>query len=664
MNTFSLSEGFISQYRGKHPEWGPLGYVTYKRTYARPIYEENRTEEYWETVQRVVEGTYSIQKWHCDTYKLPWNGNKAQRSAQEMYKLMWNFKFLPPGRGLWMMGTDFIWSKGGAALNNCAFVSTKEINLDFAEPFCFLMDMSMLGVGVGGDTKGAGLAKIKEPRQGDFTFTVEDSREGWVELIRTYLNAYVGKGSVPKDVDYSKVRPYGALIKGFGGTSSGPKPLQDLVKDIQTVLNPLINQTITGSGIVDLFNMIGRCVVAGNVRRTAEIMFGDPEDIEFLELKNPEVNGPRMNPDTGWGWTSNNSVFAELGMDYSEVAYRTGIAGEPGYFWLENARAYGRMSDPPNWKDRLAEGANPCVEQTLESYELCCLVETFPARHNSYSEYERTLKFAYLYAKTVTLLATHNPRTNAVMLRNRRIGTSQSGIAQSFGKHGVREHFRWCDEGYKYLGDLDTVYSDWLCVPRSKKTTSVKPSGSISKLPGATPGIHFPEAEYYYVTMRFDSGSDLLKAHQKAGYRVEKGEGHTTSIVYFPVHEENFYKSVVDQTMWEQLEIAAQMQAYWADNQVSVTIKFKPEEKDQIPLALQLYEKRLKAVSFMPLKTVEEYRAMGYKHPPIQPITKQEYEDAMKSLKKVKFKKSTETQGFNKVFCDGDTCELSGPDTA
>ena len=164
MADFRLSDNFISGYKGKQPDWGPLGYITYKRTYARPVLDENRTEEWWETVKRVVEGTYQIQKDHCERLKLPWNGNKAQRSAQEMFRLMWDFKFLPPGRGLWMMGTDFVRKRGGASLNNCAFVSTKEIHLDFAEPFTFLMDMSMLGVGVGGDCKGAGKVKIREPR--------------------------------------------------------------------------------------------------------------------------------------------------------------------------------------------------------------------------------------------------------------------------------------------------------------------------------------------------------------------------------------------------------------------------------------------------------------------------------------------------------------------
>lgn len=653
MADFRLSDNFLSDYIGVQPNWGPLGYVTYKRTYARPIEKEGRTEEWWETCRRVVEGTYQIQKEHCERLKLPWNGNKAQRSAQEMFRLMWDFKFLPPGRGLWMMGTDFVQKKGGAALNNCAFVSTRNLNTDFAEPFTFLMDMSMLGVGVGGDTKGAGTVKIRPPRQGDFTFTVEDTREGWVELVRTHLNAWAGLGAIPAQNDFSKVRPYGAPIRGFGGTASGPEPLRKLVEeDIPSILGPLAENedTITGSAIVDLFNAIGKCVVSGNVRRSAEIMFGDPDDQEFLELKNPEVNESRLK---AWRWASNNSVFATVGMQYSDVAARTARNGEPGYIWLDTARAYGRLCDAPTNADALAEGANPCSEQTLESYELCCLVETFPARHEGLEEYIRTLKFAYLYAKTVTLLPTHNERTNAVMLRNRRIGTSQSGIAQSLARHGVREHFRWCDHGYKYLRELDRIYSRWLCIPESIKVTSVKPSGTISLLPGATPGIHFPYGRYYYRTIRFDAGSPLIKPLRRAGYRVVKLENeNNTVVVYFPVQEENYYKGREDVTLWEQLELAAQMQYYWADNQVSVTVTFKPEEANCIQQALEFYETRLKSVSFLPL--VDH----GFEHAPYQMITEKEYERAVKKLKPIEWEDTTETEGFEHKFCDSDVCEI------
>ena len=647
---FKLNEAFISEYKNQQPDWGPIGYVTYKRTYARPILEENRSEEWWETVKRVVEGTFTIQRYHCKRLGVNFNANKAQKSAQEMYRLIWDFKFLPPGRGLWMMGTDFLWKKGGACLNNCSFVSTKALSTDFADPFCFLMDMSMLGVGVGGDTKGAGKVKIRTPRASEEEFVVEDTREGWVELVKTILNSYVGKGHLPTSINYEAIRPYGAHIKGFGGTASGPAPLIRLIQDLQDILDPICGQQITSTAIVDVFNAIGRCVVSGNVRRSAEIMFGEADDQEFLELKDPEINQEMLDK---WRWTSNNSVFVDIGADYSELAAKTAKNGEPGYFWLKTAREYGRMCDPPDYKDMLVEGANPCSEQSLESYELCCLVETFPGRHETLKEYTRTLKFAYLYAKTVTLVKTHNERTNAVMLRNRRVGTSQSGVAQSFQRHGLREHFRWCDEGYKYIRNMDRIYSRFFCVPESVKVTSVKPSGTVSLLPGVTHGIHFPYAEYYWRTMRFDKGSPLTEALRIAGYRIEQGNTETTAIVYFPVKEKNFSRSVQDLSIWEQTEIAAQMQHYWADNQVSVTINFKPEEAKEIKKVLELYDHKLKSISFLP---VEDH---GYDHAPIQPITREKYEEAIKNLKPINLQKSADvnTEEGGK-YCDSEQCML------
>jgi hypothetical protein len=262
------------------------------------------------------------------------------------------------------MGTDYVKKRGGAALNNCAFTSTEHIDIDFAEPFCFLMDMSMVGVGVGSDLKGAGKIKIKKPETNG-VYVVDDSREGWIDLLRVVLNSYVGRAELPCDVDYSKVRPAGALIAGFGGVASGHEPLKDMIKGIRGVLDARIGEYINSADIVDIFNIIGKCVVAGNVRRTAEIMFGDPNDQLFLELKDPTKNQEKL---FSHRWASNNSIFATVGMDYTKVAEMTAKNGEPGYEWLDNARAYSRMGKAPDYKDNRAAGGNPCLEQTLEPY--------------------------------------------------------------------------------------------------------------------------------------------------------------------------------------------------------------------------------------------------------------------------------------------------------
>lgn len=649
VRSFKLSPSFLEEFEGKQPQWGPVGYITFKRTYSRRK-EDGTNEEFWETCKRVVEGAYNVQKRHCYRLGLVWDNVKSQKSAQEMFRRMWEFKWLPPGRGLWMMGTPYIDRVGGAALNNCGFVSTEGIAVDLADPFCWMMDMLMLGVGVGFDAKGAGLVKVHEPKKSDEVFVVEDSREGWVSLLRRTITPYSGRGSLPGRIDYSLVRPAGSPIHGFGGTASGYGPLDELVKNVQGILDPLIGEEITTTAIVDICNLIGRCVVAGNVRRSAEIAFGDPNDEEFMNLKNPDVAGDAL---MHHRWASNNSIFAEVGMDYSKVAEMTAKNGEPGYEWLENAQAYGRMGRDPDYRDRRARGGNPCLEQTLEDRELCCLVETFPGRHESYEDYEKTLKYAYLYAKSVTLIPTHDQRTNQVLLRNRRIGASMSGIIQAMQRHGRRAFFNWCDKGYTYLRELDKIYADWLCVRESIKVTSTKPSGTVSLLPGVTPGIHYPHSEYYIRRIRFQANHSLVGRLKKHGYRVEQDKySPNTVCVEFPVKEEFFDRSKRDVSMWEQLEIAAQVQQYWADNQVSITVTFKPEEAGDIKHALELYETRLKGVSFLPMD------GGGYEQAPYEEITQKEYEKRVKKIKPIMTNGDIEHDQVDR-FCDGDVCTVT-----
>lgn len=644
-HSFDLPESFINKYQNKQPDWGPLGLFTYKRTYARNIEGENRTEEYFETVRRVVEGTFSIQKNHCRRNHLPWDERKAQRTAKRMFELMWDFKFLPPGRGMWAMGTDYVAERGGACLNNCAFVTTENIDKDLAKPFTFLMDMSMVGVGVGFDVRGAGKCEIMRP-EGEIDFTIPDSREGWVEALRLLLTAFSEGGPMPI-YDDSEVRGPGLPIKGFGGTSSGPEPLMRMLDSIRGILEARIGETLSSGDITDIGNYIGVCVVAGNVRRSAEICFGEPTDEEFCLLKQDTEKLMTHR------WASNNSIFATVGMDYTWHAEQTAVNGEPGYEWLDNARAYGRMKDAPNWADRNAVGGNPCLEQTLHNFELCTLVETFPARHENLEEYLETLKIAYLYAKTVTLVPTHWPETNAVMTQNRRIGLSQSGIIKAFNRHGRREITHWCDEGYAFINGMDTQYSNWLGVPRSIKKTSVKPSGTISLLPGEPPGIHYPHSRFYIRRIRLGIDSPLWRAAETAGYVVEPDvkDPENTMVVEFLVEEEHFVRGKEDVSIWEQVANAVVYQKFWADNQVSITVSFKEEERDDIKHTLELYEDSLKGISFLPLSDAV------YPQMPYESISEEVYRERVKDLKEIDLS-AMQHQGESPRGCDGDTCTI------
>ena len=646
---FRLSDSFVEPYKTAAVPWGPLGYVTFKRTYARRLSEFNEgaegTEEWWQTCRRVIEGMFHIQKEHVVRLGLEWNDNKAQKTAKDAFDRLFNLKWTPPGRGLWMMGTKFVEERTGAALFNCAFRSTQDIDRKGGYIFSWIMDALMVGVGVGFDTKGAGTITIKEPTYTNDTLVIDDSREGWVNSVHVLLDGFFLGGNVPK-FDYSEIRPEGAPILGFGGTSSGAGPLIELHDNLKELYNDKIGETISSVDIVDTENLIGRCVVAGNVRRSAALAIGEYDDIRYLEMKNDQEKLYHHR------WGSNNSFNAEVGMDYSWHSEQSQKNGEPGYIWLENARAFGRMKDGINYDDAEVMGFNPCVEQSLHNAEMCCLVETFPAKHEDYEDYVKTLKCAYLYGKTVTLVNTHWPETNAKMLKNRRIGLSQSGIVQAFSKHGRRTMLNWCDNAYDYVKELDTEYSNWLCVPRSIKMTSIKPSGTVSLLNGSTPGIHFPESEYYIRRIRFSDSSPIVPQLQAAGYKTEKDKySPNTTVVEFPIHEEFFTKGKKDVSMWEQLEIAAQYQNYWADNAVSVTVTFTEQESTQLKSALEMYEPRLKAVSFL------KYQDTGYEQAPYEPITEEQYNEMSAKITPVQ-RISTDVAGVGTKYCDGESCEI------
>jgi len=646
---FRLSEQFINKYKETEVPWGPVGYVTFKRTYARRLneFEEGATgtEEWWQTCRRVIEGMFDIQKRHAFMIGIEWNDAKAQKTAKEAYHRLFNLKWTPPGRGLWMMGTKFVYERTGAGLFNCAFRSTKNIADKGGYLFAWMMDALMVGIGVGFDTLGAKSFSVKEPQWTNDTLVIEDSREGWVNSVHILLDGYILGKKVPK-FDFSVIRGKGEPIRGFGGTSSGAGPLIELHDNLKELLDPKVGEMIESVDIVDIENLIGRCVVAGNVRRSAALAIGQFDDKEYLTMKNDQEKLYHHR------WGSNNSFEAKVGMDYTWHAEQSQVNGEPGYIWLDNARYYGRMKDGKRYDDVKVMGFNPCVEQQLENGELCCLVETYPAKHDSYEDYIKTLEIAYMYGKTVTLVNTHWPETNAIMLKNRRIGLSQTGVVQAFNKFGRRKMFQWCDDAYDHVQKLDKEYSDWLCVPRSVRMTSIKPSGTVSLLNGSTPGIHYPENEYYIRRIRFAMNSKLLPPLEQAGYKIEKDAySPNTMCVEFPVKEPFFQKGKRDISMWEQLEIAAQYQYYWADNSVSITVTFQEHEKDEIKDALEMYEARLKAVSFL------KYEETGYKQAPYEPITEKEYKAMVKKITPIK-KIETDEGGVGSKFCSNDTCEI------
>lgn len=616
---FKLNEEFVASYRTKQAPFGyrdaggnSVGEITFLRTYSR--LKEGGTKETWVDVcERVINGMYSLQKEHCKTNRLPWSDAKASASAKEAFDRLFNLKWTPPGRGLWVMGTPIVnVQKNSAALQNCAFVSTLEMTKNNpAAPFAFLMEASMLGVGVGFDDKGADKGfEIYDgkatPEESNYDYVIPDTREGWVESTTTLINFYLKPDQSYPVFDYSEIRPAGEPIRTFGGTAAGAEPLIRLHNYIDRLFTGRAGQLLTRKDIADIGNLIGVCVVSGNVRRSAELLIGSIDDQDFLDLKNAERFPERNSYDPanpGWAWMSNNSVAVTVGTDFSPIVDGIVRNGEPGVIWMDLSRQYGRLIDGVNNKDRRISGYNPCAEQSLESYEMCTLVETYLNRHDSLEDYKRTLKFAYLYAKTVTLLPTHWEQTNAIMQRNRRIGLSMSGIANFADNSGIPVLREWMDKGYATVQAYDDIYSEWLGIRQSIKTTTVKPSGTVSILAGESPGVHWtPGGKYFLRAIRFSNSDPMLPLFRLANYRVEPASESpdTTSVVFFPIKSEA-RRAERDVTVWEKISLAATAQEFWSDNSVSVTVTFDPEtESQQIGAVLHAFDGKLKTVSFLP----------------------------------------------------------------
>jgi adenosylcobalamin-dependent ribonucleoside-triphosphate reductase len=668
--SFRLSDEFVNKYVGIEPPFGfkdaglnSLGEITFIRTYSR-VKEDGKKERWHEVCKRVIEGMYSVQKNHAKENRLPWNDYKAQKSAQEAFDRMFNLKWTPPGRGLWAFGTPMTMEKrNSAALQNCAMVSTRDIDRnDPGALFAWVMDALMLGVGVGFDTIGQDKEMpIYNPTEPVVIYEIPDTREGWVESVRLLLNSMLRPNQNIQEFKYDLIRPLGAPIKGFGGVSSGPQPLIDLHQRIRKVIGSRVGETLDSRAIVDIVNLIGTCVVSGNVRRSATLALGSAGDDDFINLKNSEVFPERNSFDSenpGWAWMSNNSIAATVGTKYEDYVDLISNNGEPGFIWLDVARNYGRLADPADGKDYRVMGFNPCAEQPLESYELCTLVEVHLNRHTDKEDFLRTLKFAYLYGKTVTLVPTHWQITNGIMQRNRRIGTSLTGIASFADTHGLPATRDWMDEGYQTIRKYDKQYSEWLCVRESIRVTTVKPSGSVSLLSGASPGVHWPVGgEYFLRAIRFSDQDPMMHLFKAAGYKTEPDlVSANTMVVYFPVHS-GHPRSEKDVTLFEKIGLAATTQKYWSDNGVSVTLSFdKDSETKHIAPALHMYEGQLKAVSFLPMGNTV------YPQQPYQQITQEEYDNYVGQIAKIDWSAIYDgvenLDSIGEMYCTTDYCEI------
>jgi ribonucleoside-diphosphate reductase alpha chain len=643
---FTLKRTFRDEIRAKMARFGfgGFGEATYYRTYSR--LKQDGSQEHWaDTVIRVVDGILSIRKNHYILNRLLWEEEKWQNYAGKLADAMFDMKWLPPGRGLWVMGTDYVYERGGAALNNCGAVDTT----DLAVAADWTMDMLMCGVGVGFNTAWRGENVTMPDKSRPITFVIPDSREGWVASVRLLIESYT-RGGAWFAFDYGTIRPKGSPIKGFGGTASGPDPLKELHRRIEKYLDDychgIHDRTRTTA---DIMNAIGACVVAGNVRRSAEIALGSVDDGTFLDLKNFEKNPDRSEI----GWMSNNTVVLEKNEDFEKLPVIAGHIrnnGEPGIMNLINVQKYGRYGDKAEDKAWLA---NPCSEIPLESFELCNLAEVFSARCEDEAAFYEALEYATFYASTVALLPTHRPETNAIVVRNRRIGVSLSGVADMLDEFGATELTRRLRRGYELVRSVNRELAAEAGVPASIRVTTVTPSGTISQLVGVSSGMNFPTFKYAIRRMRVGNSSPICDLLKNAGIPNEPDHySANTTVFEFPIDQGKTRKAT-SVSAWEQFAFLAMLQREWSDNMVSCTVYFNPEtEGDQIEHMLALFAPTIKSVSMLPHSAKGSYKQMPY-----EGIDKKEYEARLAAIPKIDWSSFGGSDGIESRFCTNDSCE-------
>jgi hypothetical protein len=619
----------------------------YKRTYARRLNEnqaDSPTEEFADTIHRVIES--------CNS-QLGCGFNEQEQ--EELAELFMNFKGSVAGRFLWQLGTKTVDNLGLPSLQNCAVVVVNQP----VRPFTWAMEMLMLGVGVGYNIQKEHVYQLPKLTEGtkeitrldspSAEFIVPDSREGWVKLLGKVLKShfYTGQGFT-----YSTqlVRSKGAPIKGFGGTASGPEILCKGIDDINKVLNKRSGKKLRPIDCLDVMNIIGSIVVAGNVRRSAQLALGDWDDLEFLKAKRWDL-GQVPN----WRAMSNNSIvppenFKDIPIEFWETYNQ----GEPlGLINLELSRKCGRLGDT-QYTDPNVICYNPCAEQSLENFETCCLSEIYLPKINTKKELYKVAGYLYKICKHSLAIPCGIKETGDIVHKNMRMGIGVTGLLQA-----TDEQRSWLSDCYNYLRKLDKEYSAARGWPESIKLTTSKPSGTLSLLPDVTPGIHpAPAGPYYIRRMRISAESPLLNVCVKNGYFVEYARGFngdidpTTMVVEFPCMVPEGTPIGDQLGAIEHLEWIKWLQTNWSDNSVSCTVYYKKEE---LPAIKEWLEKNftdsLKTVSFL------LYSGHGFDQAPYETISKERYEELIAKVKPITSVLVDESD-FDLQDCDNGACPI------
>lgn len=608
--------------------FGPLGTVIYARTYSRWLPEEGRRERWPETVRRVTD--YSAE--------LAPIGDE-ERAA--LYDTIYHLRALPAGRTLWVGGTDHV-RRFPQANYNCAFTSLASVD-DLHDLVILLMNGAGVGFGVRPaevsrfaaqgayhparnvviedyayvgtpGTEERTLATVNGDR---LTLTVGDSREGWAVFAREFVRHYLFGGWHGIHVNLNAVRPLGSPLRTFGGTASGPEPLMDFIQGVVGTFR--VHGGITDTALLDTANLIGRMVVAGGTRRSAQIGLGSPESHPYVTAK----TGEWWN-DAPWRSQSNNSVVFESRPSREKLLplFESVLQfGEPGFINGEAARQRRR-----DWT-----GLNPCAEILLGGEQdngagFCNLVTVNLGRYAheplNPAQFAQDVRLLTRHAVRVTLVTMNGiqAKWDRQQKADRLIGVSFTGYGDYADAHGEAAALDLLRTMRQTVREAADSYAAELGIPRPLLTTTVKPEGTLSLLCGTSSGLHDAYAPYYVRRVRISEQDAVAQTLDFMGVPNHPDpHGPGTRVFEFPVKTRARQKAS-DKPATEQLErYFAVMDAY-VEHNASNTISLSADEVPAVTdLLLSRWDEYV-AVSFL-AKDTNSYPLM-----PFEAISAEEYE--------------------------------------
>ena len=428
----------------------------------------------------------------------------------------------------------------------------------------------------------------------------------------------------------------------------------------------IVNQTYL---VVGIMNMIGACVVSGNIRRSSEIAIFSVDDEVGLNLKNLLIYPERI----AYYWASNNSCIFEKTEDFEkipEITTRVSRNGEPGFINLLNAKRFGRVGRRPPRPEEITREheqdngtlTNPCGEQILGDKEVCMLVETLLSRClvNGKFSLERALKaveYASFYISSVVLVPTHWPCTNKIVAQNRRVGVSMTGVATIYDQIGTTELTKVLRQCYQVVSYNNRKLAKEAGIMESLRKTTNKPSGTLSILAGVTSGIHWPKYKFAIRRMRASRDSEIARILKNAGvyYEADCYSDNTDCFSFAMISD--LCRTTSQVTALEKMILLALCQREWSDNAVSTTVEFDKEtESHVLSILLGSFARQIKTCSFLPIVPQGAYKQMPYEE-----TDEETCRQIMKTFKGLDFSLigiKDKTDGECPKYCTNDECSM------